>query len=138
MKTIKYQAGYKYQLAEDYSVQTPIIGVDVISPFIELSRGGRLIVRKGYAWDGASGPTIDTKNSMRASLVHDALYQLMREGRLPMSNRPVADRIFHDLCVEDGMFRWRAWLWHQAVKRFGLGSAAPENNRRVIIAPGGE
>jgi hypothetical protein len=37
---------------------------------------------KGYAWNGPSGPTLDTRNFMRGSLVHDALYQLMREGRM--------------------------------------------------------
>ena len=41
-----------------------------------------MIVEKDYAWDGPSGPTIDTSNSMRASLVHDVLYQAMREEGL--------------------------------------------------------
>ncbi len=31
-----------------------------------------------------NGPTIETKTFMRASLVHDALYQLMREEHLEL------------------------------------------------------
>lgn len=133
---IKYKDGYKYQLCEDYEIQTllyPQFGI--AGELITLTQNGRLLISKSYSWDGASGPTFDSKNSMRASLVHDALYQLMREDHLPMSNRPIVDRLFYDICVEDGMFKWRAWLWYQAVKRFALGAAAPENDRKVITAP---
>lgn len=133
---IKYRAGYKYQLFEDYEIDTPILAIQPIStPFITLSALGKLLIRSGYAWDGASGPTFDTRNSKRASLVHDALYQLMREEMLSLHNRPIADRLFYDICIEDGMFRWRAWLWYQAVKYFALAAAAPENVRPVRTAP---
>ena len=36
---------------------------------------GHIIVRKGYCWDGPSGPTLDTEDAMRASMFHDVLYQ---------------------------------------------------------------
>lgn len=65
---IKYTEGYKYQLAEDYVVMTPIVGVEVVDFYFTLERSGRLTGKKGYAWDGASGPTFDTKNSMSPSL----------------------------------------------------------------------
>ena len=43
---------------------------------------------------GASGPTLDTDDTMELdSLVHDALYQLMREGCLPQSARKAADKL---------------------------------------------
>lgn len=66
---IKYRSGYKYQLDEDYKIQInikPQKGVD--EKFIKLDQVGNLIVVAGYAWDGPSGPVIDTKENMRASL----------------------------------------------------------------------
>jgi hypothetical protein len=60
---------YKYQLLRDYKYQTAIrLNHDVkIQGFITLSINGLLTIAKGYAWDGPSGPTIDTKNFMRGS-----------------------------------------------------------------------
>jgi hypothetical protein len=62
-------------------------------------------ISKGYAWDGPSGPTIDTGNFMRGSLIHDALYQLMRTGNLPTSFRERADLLLRKTCIDDGMRR---------------------------------
>ena len=62
---IKYRSGYKYQLDEDYKIQInikPQKGVD--EKFIKLDQVGNLIVVAGYAWDGPSGPVIDTKENM--------------------------------------------------------------------------
>ena len=76
----KKRRKYKYNL---HSVCTYHTGIKVEkehkSAFIEIGTDGLLTIRKGYAWDGPSGPTIDTKDFMRGSLVHDALYQLLRE-----------------------------------------------------------
>ena len=126
---------FKYQLVEDWSVQTVIEGAAArIEGFIELTQDGTLTVKRGYSWDGASGPTIDTKNSMRASLAHDALYQLERAGHLGQEWRLAADRLLHDLCIQDGMWaiRAKAWLW--AVRRFA-GFAARRQAERVFVAP---
>ena len=80
MKRIFYSKGYKYQLKREYSLLTRICPDDDIQTlFVTLSKNGFLRIKTGYAWDGASGPAIDTRNFMRGSLVHDALYQLMRE-----------------------------------------------------------
>ena len=43
-----------------------------------------LYVYPGYRWDGASGPTIDSEDSMQASLFHDVVYQMLRERKLPL------------------------------------------------------
>ena len=118
---IKYRAGYKYQLAETYQVAVPIFPSEPIaSEFISLGRDGALTIAKGYAWNGPSGPAADTKNFMRGSLVHDALYQLMREGRLDAALwRDHADVLLRDMCVEDGMSKIRAWWVYTALQRFG-------------------
>ena len=48
--------------------------------WIQLYQGGLFHVARGYCWDGASGPALDTMNFARASLVHDAIYQLIAAG----------------------------------------------------------
>lgn len=135
MKIIKYKDGYKYQLAETYSVWVAIFPATAIRHnFISLSPLGFLSIRKGYAWDGPSGPTFDTKNFMRGSLVHDALYQLIREGLLPLSERENADAELRRICLEDGMSAVRAWWVYQGVRIFGdTAAATPE--RGPITAP---
>lgn len=126
---IWYRANYKYQLDQDYIIE---IGIkpefDIGTTYVELTREGQLTVFKSYAWDGPSGPTIDTDNFMRGSLVHDALYQLMREGWLELRCRDQADRELQRLCREDGMTALRAWWVYQGVK-FGGGPAASKNER---------
>jgi hypothetical protein len=133
---MKYRKGYKYQLAEDISVQTQIIGIRdiVIDDFIILDSKGLLTVKKGYAWDGASGPTIDTLSSMRGSLLHDALYQLMREKLLSIMWFDTANRLLRDTCIEDGMWKWRANLWYNIVGDFAK-YAATKEEYPIIIAP---
>ncbi len=134
---IKYKdaSAYKYQLLERWSVQTPIINAAArIEGFIDLSQDGLLTIHEGYAWDGASGPTWDTKNSMRASLAHDALYQLQRAGKLGQEWRAVEDQLLHDLCVQDGMWSWRAKAWLWGVRTFAA-YAAKRRNEQVFVAP---
>ena len=83
-----------------------------------------LVIEAGYAWDGASGPTIDTENTMQASLVHDALYQAIREGCSITRRR--ADRELRRVLREDGMSLARRWLWYWAVRLFAAGAAKPK------------
>lgn len=136
---IKYKEGYKYQLVEDYEHQTSIFPQkDLVSPsgFIKLKRNGLLWIKSGYAWDGPSGPTIDTKNFMRGSLVHDALYQLMREKLLDHEMfRELADAELKKTCLEDGMWKIRAMWVYEGVHFCGDPSADPDNDRPVITAP---
>jgi hypothetical protein len=139
MECIAYKSGYKYQLKESYSVQIdirPDAAID--AEYLALTTEGVLTVKKGYAWDGPSGPTVDTLNFMRGSLVHDALYQLMRERLLDgIRYRKTADRLLQAMCREDGMSALRAWGVYQGV-RFGGGySADPASNKPLTRAPEG-
>jgi hypothetical protein len=75
---IKYSRGYKYQLEETFVINIPIKPEKPCqNKWASLNSEGRLVIEEGYAWDGPSGPTFDTKNFMRGSLVHDILYQFM-------------------------------------------------------------
>lgn len=120
-------SGYKYRLLDPYSVEISILGFEgeVKGGWVGITRNGLLEYMRGYGWDGPSGPTIDTEDSLRAALVHDALYQLLREEILPRSYRKKADRIFRRILKADGMPLWRRWYWYQAVRWFAQGSARP-------------
>jgi len=118
---------YKYQLAEDYTVLTPVdFGKVITTDFLHLTEKGFLTVKKLYAWDGASGPTIDCRSSMRGSLVHDAFYQLMRLSMLPFAWRRCVDKLFRSILLEDGMWKFRAWLYYQGVSKFAGWAAKPK------------
>lgn len=133
---LKYKSGYLYQLAEDFKVKVPIDGKTISQGFITLTVTGVLTLKKGYAWDGPSGPAIDTKNFMRGSLVHDALYQLMRKKRLgPKKYRGVADSLLRKMCLEDGMSSIRAWWVYKSLEWFGGSAADPENEKEILTAP---
>ena len=139
MKCIAYNSGYKYQLKEIYSV---VINITPTAPinteYIDLDTAGNLTISEGYAWDGPSGPTIDTLTFMRGSLVHDALYQLMREKNLDHKvHREAADRMLQKICKEDGMWSLRAWWVYHGVRLFADPAADPSDKRPVTRAPEG-
>lgn len=138
--SIRYKAGYKYQLQSDYihqlSYVCPDIAVEIETDYLWLGLDKTLIVKKGYAWDGPSGPTIDTKNFMRGSLVHDALYQLMRLGHLDKNAwRNRTDHELQRICRDDGMWWVRAQVVYWGVRIGGNPGAKYGNENPIIQAP---
>jgi len=133
---MEYQKGFKYQLTENMVCFIPALQKygKLSCDFITLS-DGHLMLLKGFAWDGASGPTIDTLSSMRGGAVHDALYKLIRLELLPPEVKEIADDILEFVCVKDGMWEWRAGVWHRAVDKLADAAADPRNKKKVHIAP---
>ena len=121
---------WKYLLTQDYQIclkDTPVKPGLVQTDFILLLRVADkkewLKIKNAYAWDGPSGPAIDTKSFMRGSLVHDALYQLMREKHLDRKLwRPYVDKLLRKICLEDGMSKFRAWYVYHGVRLFAASS----------------
>ena len=123
LKKYKYQLMIEYTHATNLRIDEDLAAVD---DFVRLTKKGEITLKKTYAWDGPSGPTIDTKNFMRGSLVHDGLYQLMRDGLLDHERyREDADKILRAICEEDGMSKVRAWYVYQSVRLFGGSAAEP-------------
>lgn len=143
-KLEKKELGYKYQLVKDYTTETYIVpNFSYSDQYLAITKEGTLTVKKYYAWDGATG-AIDTKSLMRASLVHDALYQLIRLRVIDPKNRWIADRILCAMYCYDAdpidtggwpnrlgnWFRRRfiscrcTWVYY-AVRVFGTGHARP-------------
>jgi len=135
MGRIYYKKGFKYQLTRTYTVQTSLLGYSISTRYITLTIDGLLTIHQGYCWDGPSGPSVDTKNFMRGSLIHDALYQLMREEELPQEERYLADRILMQACLQDGMCKIRAWYVFESVKKFASFAASPHNKKEELTAP---
>ena len=121
---------FKYRLLDDeitklsdsfneYNIFTDLI----------IMEHGTLKLKEGYAWDGASGPGLDTKNIMRASLVHDALCQLIWLGELPESRQIDADKELRRICLEDKMSKIRAWWVYRAVRAYARFKRNPAEPR---------
>lgn len=130
---IEYICGFKYRLVSGLKIQTPIFpGLLARTDFIALHVSGILSIKGGYSWDGASGPAIDTQSFMRGSLIHDALYELMREQALDWTvYYKEADVYLIDLCKEDGMCSLRRWWVAKGLAIAAGKYARPEALRQV-------
>jgi hypothetical protein len=133
----KFEHRYKYQTLEDVIYETGWKlprrqSVSTGGGWVHLTGDGRLTIQRGYCWDGASGPTLDTPSTMRASLVHDALYQLLRERKLPPTYRCRADACLERIMLRDYKGDWPRWhafrvrCWGWALRRFAGYAAEPE------------
>ena len=131
MNTVCYRKlkNYKYQLVKPYHLKIGIAGFNIDTRFVKLNPAGELEIANLYAWDGPSGPTIDTADFMRGSLVHDALYQLIRLEQIPYGYKAYADLLLKKICLEDGMSNFRASYVYQAVRLFGGASARPGSQK---------
>ena len=132
---IRYRSGIKYWLADLYDTQLAFVmpGVDIETDFIRLSASGRLLLRRGFPWNGASG-ALDDRSSMRGSAVHDALYELMAAGLLdPTLWREASDNELRRILVEDKMHPDRAEIWFNMVRKFG--GMFARNEKPIHIAP---
>jgi len=89
---------------------------------VELRKNGLLTIKPGFGF-GADGPTIDTKSSREASCVHDAIYYLSDKGHFEGENsqkmRGIADKLLYNICLENGMWKWRAKAWLKTLEIFG-------------------
>ena len=135
-QSILYKEGYVYVLAAQYDDVIPLRPPENIkTDFVVLLKNGYLAIHKGFAWDGPSGPAIDTANFMRGSMVHDSLYSLMRSWHLPTTFKDQADVLLREICIEDGMSSVRAWWVYAAVKTFAGRATTPEGENPVLRAP---
>ena len=134
---IRYRSGYKYQVATSYSMRITIKPKkEIKTEFIALDAKGKLTIKAGYAWDGPSGPVVDTKENMRASLVHDALYQLMRLKKLSATAyKDSADKIFKNICIADGIPKKIASAYYLGLKLGGKPATDPKNKKKIHRAP---
>jgi len=111
---------YKYEITEfvthklHFTIDKPLFSHKYFTV-----DGFMLFIKPGYQWDGASGPAVNTSNFIISSLVHDVLYQAIREGIIDKKYKKDADKELYLLCREYGMNLFRAQYVYIAVKLFG-------------------
>ena len=108
----------RFRLLQTVTFQTGIYGYSIDTTYIRLDIEGRLTIRKNWEWDGASGPTLDSARTMAASLVHDALYELIRKGFLPRKTKWKADLELYRILRANQVNHLRAISWLLAVDLF--------------------
>ena len=118
MKYSEYK--YKFKVEENFSIELPIRIADFEHQYASL-KDGVLEIKKGYAWDGAPGPIINTQDTLVASLVHDVLYQAMKLNLIKSNseNKKTADKIFFEILKMHGVNAIRRKVWYFAVRLFG-------------------
>ncbi len=131
---------WKYDLPERATFQTRIKPDRTLqTEWITLHPDGTLTLAAGYAWDGPSGPTFDTPDSLRGSAIHDALYQLMKLGLLSMDWFDESNRELLRWLKTDGMWLLRRRAWYRAVQAYGRDyMTRGEDDETIYIAPSGD
>lgn len=137
---IAYYKGIKYVLATTYFVQLDFKpDYNIQTEYVDFNTDGWLTVRAGFPYDGPSGPTIDTPDSMRGALVHDALADLFRQGYLDRERHfTPMNKEFHKILLEDGMSPTRAEAWFIGVNDISDGKWAKygtDGGRKLCFAP---
>lgn len=149
--TVHYRTGYRHQLVLPYTQRLILLGFTGGNRYVTIDAEGLLTIAAGYAWDGASGPTVNDASFVRPSLVHDALYQLIREGVLPRTARGFADELLGEMLRDDMRtiadrqpfyLRWPLKalsivrpLWVEAAVRLGGGVAMAMHSDKILTAP---
>jgi hypothetical protein len=98
---------------------------------IHFEKNGNVTVFPGFSWDGASGPTVDTPDTVPAALGHDVMYKLMGQRLLPTTYKEYADKWFYDRLIADGVLGFRAFAWYKAVQLFGIPAHSMDNVKRA-------
>lgn len=134
---MRYKSGYRYVSQEAVVVDVGAeLHVPLQAPFASIA-AETLCVMSRYAWDGASFTPFKwfgTPDSwLTPSLVHDALYQAMREGFLQLTYRERVDRLFRSMLIERGVWRALAWAAYYAVRVFGNFAVRKTNPVREVV-----
>lgn len=127
------EVNYKFTLTRDVVDNLGVYGYEIETDYIRLYADGRIIIKKPYAWDGCSRPAINTKKNLRAGLVHDVGYQLIRLKLLPKSCRGAIDNRFYAILKEDKfMF---PGLYYTVVDKFAEFATNPKEEPKEQTAP---
>ena len=117
---------YKFKLEDDYAIDISI-DFDCHNSFVSLDKQ-RLILRHSYLWDGSSIPlkrfvpkkVYDfDKYCKEASLVHDGLCQLMREGLLPKRYKKEVDNLYRYMAIQGGLSKRNANRRYKYMRKYG-------------------
>ncbi|HDY87690.1 MAG TPA: hypothetical protein ENH82_06165 [bacterium] len=135
---------YKYMLRAIETRKVLALPNTFGNSFVSIEHG-TLTLEFAYCWNGSSIPLkklfrvlslwmYDADRYCKiASLAHDGLCQLIREGFLHRKYKPYIDRLYRDMCIEGGLPKWRADKRYQALRKAGDIGITPEKNPRGKI-----
>lgn len=107
---------YYLKLLRPYGFQTGIkLDHPVLKEYYSLYKDGWCNVFTNYCWNGAD-KCPDTVSVIRASLEHDPLTQLYKEGLIPEFSIPIFNDRFETCCREDGMPGWQAKFYRTVLR----------------------
>ena len=117
------KGNYYYELIEDVTIYSPLLKGYEYSNDIMSIQNGKIKILKGYAWNGASpkftfldvvwgSPDGVGKKTLKATLVHDCLYQFQKEIGI---SRIVCDKILLFLLND---FKLK-FMYYYLVRLFG-------------------
>lgn len=112
-----HRAGY-HVLTEALSYQSALLGAAILIPAgfeTNFVTGRKLLIVRRIVQDKMN----------RAAVVHDQLYET---GAVP---RDLADDIFHEAMLVDGVARWRAWAAWAAVRACGWQFYKPQDEKKA-------
>ena len=133
-QVLKYtEYRWRYRVEEDIVFHTGILGHSVQHEFFALDQSGVLLIKKGYAWNGANRPAINTKSFRRGSLVHDVLIQMVANRMIPTGCLPRIHQFLVEICLKDHMWPVRTYWVYWAVSRWGR--ARPSREPLIQSAP---
>ena len=131
-----YKVDYKYVLAEDETYQSNIKPAEEIhTDFISLYPSGKIVLKARYAWNGSSGGAKDDDTNKSPSGFHDAVFQLIILGLLPLKWMLVANADFIQMCLDRGMWRIRAWYYRKLLNKFCAEYCKPACAKKILEAP---
>jgi len=129
---------HDYALYDFPTVDVQYFGWD----YLAVEPGGKLIIRKGYRWDGpTTSPLPYSKKIIHASMVHDAIYDLQRRQDIDRSytHRLIADLLLYMISVDSDYSRARAWADFNIVRGGGWSKtddALPEWKEHAVAEAG--
>jgi hypothetical protein len=95
---------------------------------ISLTMDGTLRIAAGFRWR-SKVILWGNRYTVRASLVHHAVYSLMRRGLIESKHRKAADCLFFTVLFQTDMPGVCVWLRYASVRLFGARLAARQRER---------
>ena len=92
----------------------------IISKYLYV-HGNHCFIKKGWIFDGASGISVDSLNTIRGSAIHDVYCKILEQFPDTYFNRLQADKEYYKILREDGMSWIRAknqYLWIRGYVKF--------------------
>ena len=111
---------FQITLEESIEVDTHLHGFKFSEGNLRLSRDGKLQISKGFKWNGATpleGRT--TARMFEPTMVHDALYIIMRKANYNEDFRKLVDKDFYNRLLRSGINKKIAYPMYLIVRTLG-------------------